>query len=403
MVSNAAPVGGAPQSTFRFFLQELKPKGKLVTPFNIISVPVMLVGAVIVAVRFVEGLGSVTNLDQDFVWGIWKGFNVVTGVAFAGGAYVITFAVYVMNAEKYHSIVRITVLNAFLSYSFYAGALMLELGRPWKIFNPMIGNDFGYNSVLFLVAWHFMLYMIAAFVEFSPAVAEWLGLRKARKIRKALTLGAGIFGVTLSMLHQSGLGALFMMAKSKIHPLWYNEFIPILFFVSSIFAGLSMIIVQATVIPRIFECQLDAEHRNSFEGMIFGLAKGAAIAMFVYYFFQSTLFIHEKHWDLMGDFWGNWCLLEVLGLVLVPCVMFAYGVRHQSLGIIRTAAALTLLGVLLNRLNISVIAYNWFSLDHYFPTWQEMVVAVTVVFAQIWAFRWVILRMPVLRKAPGFA
>jgi Ni/Fe-hydrogenase subunit HybB-like protein len=403
MVSHAVPVGSAPQSTFRFVLQELKPKGNLLTPFNVISIPIILVGLVIMAIRFIEGLGSVTNLDQHFAWGIWKGFNVVTGVAFAGGAYVITFAVYVMNAEKYHAIVRLTVLNAFLSYSFYAGALMLELGRPWKIMNPMIGNDFGYNSVLFLVAWHFVLYMIAAFIEFSPAIAEWLGLRRLRKFLKALTIGAVIFGVTLSLLHQSGLGALFMMAKPKIHPLWYNEFIPILFFVSSVFAGLSMIIVQATISPRIFKDAMDAEHRGSFEAMIFGLAKGAAIAMFVYYFFQSTLFIHEKHWDLMGDFWGNWYLLEVLGLVLVPCFMFAYGVRHQSLGIIRTAAALTLLGVLLNRLNISVIAFNWYSTDHYFPTWQEMVVAVTVVLAQIWIFRWVILRMPVLRKAPDFA
>lgn len=403
MASSARPVGDAPQSTFRFLLQELKPKGKLLTPFNIISAPVILVGVVIVIVRFIEGLGSVTNLDQDFAWGIWKGFNVVTGVAFAGGAYVITFAVYVMNAEKYHSVVRITVLNAFLSYSFYAGALMLELGRPWKIFNPIIGNDFGYNSVLFLVSWHFLLYMIAAFLEFSPAIAEWIGLRRVRKVLKALTMGAVIFGVTLSMLHQSGLGALFLMAKSKIHPLWYNEFIPILFFVSSIFAGLSMIIVQATIIPLVFKNQMDAEHRGSFEDVIFGLAKGAAITMFVYYFFQSTLFIHERHWDLMGDFWGNWYLLEILGLVLVPCFMFAYGVRHQSLGIIRTAAVLTLLGVLLNRLNISVIAFNWFSLDHYIPTWQEVVVAVTVVLVQIWVFRWVILRMPVLRRAPGFA
>ena len=77
---------------------------------------------------------------------------MVTGVAFAGGAYVLTFIVYVLKIDKFHSIVRVTVLNGFLAYMFYAGALILDLGKPWNIFNPIIGNNFGANSVLFLVA-----------------------------------------------------------------------------------------------------------------------------------------------------------------------------------------------------------------------------------------------------------
>ncbi len=101
---------------------------------------------------------------------------------------------------------------------------------PWNVINPIIGNSFGVSSVMFLVAWHFMLYMMAEFIEFSPAVAEWLGWKRVRKILVSLTLPAVIFGITLSTLHQSGLGALFLMAKSKIHPLWYSEFIPILVF-----------------------------------------------------------------------------------------------------------------------------------------------------------------------------
>jgi len=395
--------GSAPRSTLRFFLNELKPKGKLLTPFNLISVPVMLVGLVLTIIRFTQGLGSVTNLNQQFPWGFWIGFDVVCGVAFAAGAYVITFVVYVMNAEKYHPIVRITVLNGFLAYVFYAGALMLDLGRPWKIVNPIIGNSFGYNSVLFLVAWHFMLYMITALIEFAPAIAEWLGMRRLRRVLKAMTVGAVIFGITLSMLHQSGLGALFLMAKPKIHPLWYSEFIPILFFVSSIFAGLSMVIAEGTISHRVFHRLMDAEHREGADEIVFGLARGAAIAMLVYYFFKTTLFIHDHQWEMMGDFWGNWFLLEVIGLVLVPCVMYAYGARHRSLGVIRTAAVLTILGVVLNRLNISVIAFNWFVPDHYYPSWQEITITLMIVFAEIWALRWVVLRMPVLHKAPGFA
>ena len=117
MASSAGPVGDAQQSTFRFFLQELKPKRKFLTPFNIISVPVILVGLVLTVIRFTQGLGAVTNLDQEFPWGFWIGFDVVCGVAFAAGAYVITFVVYVMNVKKYHPIVRITVLNGFLRTS----------------------------------------------------------------------------------------------------------------------------------------------------------------------------------------------------------------------------------------------------------------------------------------------
>ena len=222
----------------RFLAQEMKPRGPWLTPFNVISIPIMLAGVVIVTIRFIYGLGSVTNLSQDFPWGFWLGFDVVTGVALAGGAYVITFVVYVMKVEKYHSIVRITVLNGLLAYIFYAGALLFDIGRPWHAFNPYIGNSFGFSSVMFLICWHFFLYMVAAFIEFSPVIAEWLGWEKARRLLKSLTLGTVILGITLSLLHQSGLGALFLMAKPKIHPLWWTEFIPILFFVSSIFAGL---------------------------------------------------------------------------------------------------------------------------------------------------------------------
>jgi Ni/Fe-hydrogenase subunit HybB-like protein len=383
----------------RFLAAELWPKGPLLTPFNLISIPVILLGIGILAVRFIYGLGAVTNLSQTYPWGIWIGFDVVTGVALAGGAYVITFVVYVMGIEKYHPIVRPTVLNGLLAYVFYAGALVLDLGRPWNVINPIIGNSFGYNSVLFLVSWHFMLYMLTELLEFSPAVAEWLGLKRLRNILSSLTLGAVIFGVTLSTLHQSGLGALFLMAKPKIHPLWYTEFIPILFLVSSVYAGLSMIILEGTISHRVFSSQLDATKHHRFDEMLLGLGKGAAITMFVYYFFKALVFLHERQWDLLGSGWGVWYLVEVLGCVLVPCVMFIFAVRTRSIGLLRVAAAWALVGILLNRLNISVIAFNWQSAVHYYPSWQEIVVTLTVVCTEIWVFRWIVLRMPVLREA----
>lgn len=387
----------------KFLLEQLKPKGKIFTPFNIISVPVILLGTVLIVYRFIYGIGSITNLSQEVPWGLWIGFDVVTGVAFAGGAYVITFMVYILNLKKYHSIVRVTVLNGFLAYVFYAGALLLDLGRPWNVINPIIGNSFGVSSVLFLVAWHFLLYMIAQLIEFSPAIAEWLGARRARKILSGMTLAAVIFGITLSMLHQSGLGALFLMAKEKIHPLWYNEFIPVLFLVSSVFAGLSMVIFEGSISQKVFFHQITPKHQEEHKSIVYSLSKICTGALFVYFFMQLVVFIHGKHWDQIATPMGYWYLLEMIGFVLIPMLLFYYSSRKRNLLIIRIAAIVTMLGVILNRLNVTVIGFRWDMDIQYFPSWQEFVVTLTVLFTEIWIFRWVINRLPVLRESPSWA
>ena len=390
------------ESTFKFILNELKPKGKWLTPFNIISIPIIILGISLIIIRFINGIGSVTNLSQEVPWGLWIGFDVVTGVAFAGGAYVLTFMVYILNIKKYHSIVRITVLNGFLAYVFYAGALLLDLGRPWNVINPIIGNSFGTSSVLFLVAWHFLLYMIAELIEFSPAIAEWLGAKRARKILSGMTIAAVIFGITLSTLHQSGLGALYLMAKDKIHPLWYSEFIPVLFFVSSIFAGLSMVIFEGSISQKVFFNQINEKNHKSHNGIVISLAKICAAAMFAYFFLQLLVFIHGKHWDLINTPMGYWFLLEILGFVLLPMLLFVFAYKKNNIFIVKLAAIITMIGIIINRLNVTVIGFRWDAPIHYFPTWMEFVVTLTVIFTEIWIFRWVINRMPVLRDSPDW-
>jgi Ni/Fe-hydrogenase subunit HybB-like protein len=390
------------KSVWQFLISEMKPKGKFLTPFNIISLPIMVLGLILIVIRFWKGLGSVTNLTQEVPWGLWIGFDVVTGVAFAGGAYVLTFMVYIMNMQKYHSIVRITVLNGFLAYVFYAGALLLDLGRPWNVINPIIGNSFGTSSVLFLVAWHFLLYMVAQLIEFSPAIAEWLGARRARKILSGMTIAAVIFGITLSTLHQSGLGALYLMAKDKIHPLWYSEFIPVMFFVSSIFAGLSMVIFEGSISHRVFFDQISEKNHKAHNNIISGLSKICAVTMFAYFFLQLLVFVHGKHWDLLGTPMGYWYLLEMFGFVLLPMSLFFYSYRKHNITMIKVAAVLTMLGVILNRLNVTVIGFKWAEAVRYVPTWMEFAVTLAVIFTEIWIFRWVINRMPVLRESPSW-
>lgn len=390
------------KSIWGFLISELKPKGKWFTPFNVISIPIMLLGLGLIIYRFIYGIGSITNLTQDTPWGLWIGFDVVTGVAFAGGAYVLTFMVYILNMRQYHSIVRVTVLNGFLAYVFYAGALLLDLGRPWHVINPIIGNNFGVSSVLFLVAWHFLLYMIAQLIEFSPAIAEWLGARRAHKILSGMTIAAVIFGITLSTLHQSGLGALYLMAKDKIHPLWYSEFIPIMFFVSSIFAGLSMVIFEGSISHKVFSMQISEKNHHKQNEIIRGLAKICAGTMFAYFFLKLLVFIHGQSWDLLNTPMGYWFLLEMLGFVLLPMGLFFYSYRINNIPLVKIAAIITMLGVILNRLNVTIIGFKWDMAIRYIPSWMELVVTLAVIFTEIWIFRWVINRMPVLRDSPSW-
>lgn len=390
------------QPLIGFILSTLRPHGKIFTPFNIISVPIITLGIALIVIRFVNGIGSITNLSQEVPWGLWIGFDVVTGVAFAGGAYVVTFMVYILNIQKYKPIVRVTVLNGFLAYVFYAGALLLDLGKPWNVVNPIIGNNFGVSSVLFLVAWHFLLYMIAQLIEFSPAIAEWLGAKKARKILSWMTLGAVIFGITLSTLHQSGLGALYLMAKEKIHPLWYSEFIPILFFVSSIFAGLSMVIFEGSISQRVFSDQISEKNHKGHDGIIHGLSKICAFTLMIYFFLHIVVFVHGKHWMYLNSRMGAWYLVEMIGFVILPMILYFISYRTRNITLVKISSLVTMLGIIINRLNVTVIAFKWDAPTHYVPSWQEIVVTLTVLSIEIWIFRWLVRRLPVLRESPSW-
>jgi Ni/Fe-hydrogenase subunit HybB-like protein len=381
----------------------MKPRGKWLTPFNIISIPIILLGIILLWIRFTKGLSAVTNLSQDFPWGLWIGLDVNVGVAFAGGAYVLTFMVYILRLKKYHCLLRVTILNAFLAYVFYAGALLFDLGRPWNIVNPIIGNSFGVSSVLFLVAWHFFLYAIAALIEFSPAIAEWLGLQRVRKFLARLTVTAVIFGITLSTLHQAGLGAVFLMAKAKLHPLWYSEFIPILFFVSSIFAGLSLVIFEGTIDHHVFAEQLGPDDLERRHDIVFDLARICAAVMFLYLFLQALAYLHGQRGSYMNTTMGYWYLTEVLGFVLIPCFLFILGTKQKNRISVQIAAILTLIGIILNRLNVSIIAFKWDAPFRYHPSWMEVEITLAIICSEIWVFRWVVNRMAVLRPPPEWA
>lgn len=374
----------------------------LITPFNLIALIILCIGIPLAWIRFTEGLASTTNLTDNYPWGLWIGFDVLCGVALAAGGYVLASAVYLFGLKDYRPLVRPAILTGFLGYFFVVVGLCFDLGRPWRLPYPMFVS-FGVTSVMFLVGWHVALYLTVQFVEFCPTVFEWLGANKLRKWVMKLTIGATIFGVILSTLHQSALGALFLLAPGKVHPLWYSQFIPVFFFISSIAAGLSMVIVESMLSHRIFRTQVAGHDASHIDRLVLGLGKAAAVVLFSYFCLKWIGVAHGQHWGLLLTPYGYWFLLEVLGFVLLPCLLFGYAVRKQSAALVRFASVLSVLGIVLNRLNVSVITFQWDMPDRYFPRWTEFAVTITIIMLGLLTFRWMVNRMPVLRDHPAYA
>ena len=373
--------------------------------FNIIAGIIVIIGLIVTGMRFIGGLGMVTNLSDYNPWGLWIGFDLLCGVALAAGGYVTSAACYIFGMKRFHSAVRPAILTGFLGYALVFIALLYDVGRPVRLVlaYPFIVQQ-GTSSLLFEVGLCVALYLSVLFLEFCPAVLEWLGIRKLRDILVKITMVLTIFGVVLSTLHQSSLGALFLIAPSKLHPLWYSPYIPIYFFVSSVIAGLSMVLFESTLAHKYFHHRMDATHLGESDGLTRGFGKAASLVLAGYFTIKVIGIAADHNWHHLATAWGAWYLVELLGFVALPCFLFALGVRDGNLKLIRYTAVWTVLGIVINRLNVSVIAFNWHlpAADRYLPHLMEIVISVFIVTIGIIAYRFIVNNMPVLYEHPDY-
>jgi Ni/Fe-hydrogenase subunit HybB-like protein len=373
------------------------------TPFNAVAAVILMVGIPVIMYRLIYGLGPSTNLSDNNPWGIWIGFDMLCGVALAAGGFVIGTAVHLMGMREYGFLFRPAVLTGFLGYLFAIIALTFDLGRYYRIPYPMVVS-WGVNSVLFLVAWHVALYLTCQLVEWCPAIFEWLNMKKARKFFIKATLGATIFGVCLSMLHQSALGSIFLLMPEKLHPLWYSEYIPLWFFMSAIIGGLAMTIVESMASHKIFVHQIKNHDPDHLNRVTIGLGKATSVALFAYFFMKVIGLAHGNTWNYLDTGYGYWYLVEVIGFILLPAMALMYAVQNNRPAMVRGWAIYTVFGIILNRVNHSIIAFNWhlpFE-DRYFPHWMEIVLTITIVTIGILTFQWIMNRMPILYEHPDY-
>ncbi len=379
------------------------PDKSWLTPFNIVASIILVLGGLVTLLRFTGGLAAVTNLSDYQPWGFWIGFDLLCGVALAAGGYVTSASCYIFGLKRYHSAVRPAILTAFLGYALVVFALHYDVGRPWRLPYPFIIQS-GTTSVLFEVGGCVALYLTVLFIEFTPAALEWLGLKKARNLVAGLTLMLTIFGVILSTLHQSSLGALFLIAPSKLHPLWYSSYLPVYFFVSSIIAGLSMVTFEGNLSHRYLHHKMDKTHLEEHDNVVFGFGKSASFVLLGYFIIKIIGIAMDNNWHYLASGYGLWFLVELLGFVLLPCLMYAAGAREKNLKTITKASTIAVCGIVLNRLNISLIAFNYHLpwKDRYFPSWMEIMISVFVITIGVLVFRFISTHMPILYEHPDY-
>lgn len=370
---------------------------KMFTPFNIISGLIIVLGLGLIVLRLLKGLGTVTNLSQTTPWGFWIGFDVMSGVALAAGGYSIVATVHLFGLKKYEPLVRPAILTGFLGYVFVVVGLVLDLGQPWRMPLVMIFPR-GVTSVLFEVGICVAAYLTVQALEFVPAFWEWLGWEKLRQFWSKLAIWLGILGVVLSTLHQSSLGSLFLIAPTKLHPLWYSTYLPLYFFISSIICGLSMVIMESALSHRLFAYRLSPNTHFDLDDLTLGLGKGAAALLYIYFFLKLVGLADGNNWGLLNTPYGYLYLTEIIGFVALPCALYVFGVRTRNVKVVRITGLWTVLGILLNRFNVSMIAMNWQVTPHYTPSWMEVTVSLALVTMGVWLFRWIVNRLPVLSE-----
>jgi len=347
------------------------------TLWKTIFAVLMLAGAYATFVRFAEGLGRSTNLNDQFPWGIWIGFDVLCGVMLAAGGFTLTAAVHIFNIKRLEPIVRPTVLTAFLGYLLVCVALMFDLGRPYRIWHPLVMRN--QHSVMFEVAYCVMLYTTVLSLEFSPIVLERFGLEKPLKIVRAVLIPLVIGGVILSTLHQSSLVTLYLIMPTKLHPFWYTPLLPVFFFMSAIAVGLAMTIFESSMSARHFGRHLELP-------ILQELGRVLVVVLSVYGVLRFEDLLHRGVLAelLRGKYAGyetSLFLLELALSIVLPLTLLLQRKISDSAGGLYVIAILVVLGFITNRLNVSITGMESAAGLHYIPRWTEVAVTAAIIAA----------------------
>ena len=371
------------------------------SPLAWILLALMGIAVIVAMIRYLFGIGPISDLSYSYPWGFWISFDLFTGVAISSGGFLMAGLVYILQIDEFKPLLRPSVLTAFLGYIMVAVALLVDLGHPERIWYMMI--HWNHTSVLLEIGICVMSYLTVLAIEFSPVVFEGIKLNKIAHFIHKFIIPFVILGVVLSTLHQSSLGSLLLIQPAKLHPLWWTPILPILFFVSALAIGLGMIILESSLSSRYFKRGLESS-------LLEKLAKAIPIVLLIYFAikFGELAYSGELNYLFSGGTMSTLFWVEILLSVFVPIAWFSFKRNRENPNRLLLGAVIMLVGMILNRFDVSWFAVRhpdplsyiptFMSNVHYLPTLPEISVSVGIFSAGILAFGLAVKYLPVFES-----
>jgi Ni/Fe-hydrogenase subunit HybB-like protein len=364
-----------------------------ITLWRAIFAAILASGLYATYLRVFYGLGGSTNLSDKFPWGLWIAFDVMCGVGLAAGGFTLVAMVHIFNIEKYHPVLRPAILTAFLGYSLVVVGLLYDLGRPDRLWHPLV--MWNPHSVMFEVAWCVTLYTTVLFLEFLPVVLEKFGLHKPLDWIHKISVPLMILGVLLSTLHQSSLGSLFLIVPEKLYPLWYSPILPLLFYISAIAVGLAMTIFESWHSSRAFGRALELP-------LLMSIGRVLAVVLSVYLWIRFLDLSHRHAFALLTrNRIETWLFGLEIALMVIPMLLLYQKSFRSTPGRLYACAVMVVFGFITNRLNVGTTGLEAGSGTHYVPRWSEVAVTLSIVAAGFAIFRMIAQYFPIFEAHSG--
>jgi Ni/Fe-hydrogenase subunit HybB-like protein len=174
-------------------------------------------------------------------------------------------------------------------------------------------------------------------------------------------------------MHQSSLGTLFVIMSPRLHPLWYSMLLPVFFLISSLAAGISLVLIGSILSRWVFHSTLSDRQLEKL-GWLLPWILGLYLSLKL-----GELLITEELGLLFTS--GIYSLLfwaEITIGVILPIVLFSIKKARLSRTWTLAGALLVAGGIALNRFNAS-----WFAIEpvgnvRYSPSWMEIAILVGV-------------------------